>query len=68
MPNAKNLVINTSPLLALSAALGDLNLLRDLYHQVFVPTKKGINFLWLKLSITCKPEEFGWAKALLILH
>ncbi len=37
MPNAKNLVINTSPLLALSAALGDLNLLRDLYHEVFVP-------------------------------
>lgn len=37
MPNSKEIVINTSPLLALSAALGDLNLLQSLYTEVFVP-------------------------------
>lgn len=37
MPNPKEIVINTSPLLALSAALGDLSLLQALYKQVFVP-------------------------------
>lgn len=37
MPDSKQIVINTSPLLALSAALGDLSLLKFLYSQVFVP-------------------------------
>ncbi len=37
MLNSKEIVINTSPLLALSAALGDLSLLQSLYQQVFVP-------------------------------
>ncbi len=37
MLNSKEIVINTSPLLALSAALGDLSLLQLLYQQVFVP-------------------------------
>lgn len=37
MPNSKEIVINTSPLLALSAALGDLSVLQSLYNQVFVP-------------------------------
>jgi len=37
MPDTKEIVINTSPLLALSAALGDLNLLQLLYQRVFVP-------------------------------
>jgi predicted nucleic acid-binding protein len=37
MPDSKEIVINTSPLLALSAALGDLSLLQSLYQQVFVP-------------------------------
>ena len=37
MPNPTEIVINTSPLLALSAACGDLNLLQALYKQVFVP-------------------------------
>ena len=37
MPDSKEIVINTSPLLALSAALGDLSLLQLLYQQVFVP-------------------------------
>lgn len=37
MPNSKEIVINTSPLLALSAALGDLSVLQTLYKQVFVP-------------------------------
>jgi predicted nucleic acid-binding protein len=37
MPNSKDIVINTSPLLALSAALGDLSVLQSLYQNVFVP-------------------------------
>jgi predicted nucleic acid-binding protein len=37
MPDSKQIVINTSPLLALSAALGDLSLLQSLYTEVFVP-------------------------------
>lgn len=37
MPNLQEIVINTSPLLALSAALGDLSLLQSLYAEVFVP-------------------------------
>ena len=37
MPDSKEIVINTSPLLALSAALGDLSVLQSLYQQVFVP-------------------------------
>jgi len=37
MPNTKTIVINTSPLISLVAALGDLALLESLYHQVIVP-------------------------------
>ncbi|MGX9726138.1 MAG: DUF3368 domain-containing protein [Candidatus Electronema sp. VV] len=37
MPDAKGIVINTSPLLALIAGLGSLNLLKVLYKQVIVP-------------------------------
>ncbi len=37
MPEAKEIVINTSPLLALIAGLGSLNLLKVLYKQVIVP-------------------------------
>jgi predicted nucleic acid-binding protein len=37
MPESKDLVINTGPLLAITAALGSLSLLRDLYRQVLVP-------------------------------
>lgn len=37
MPEAKEIVINTSPLLALIAGLGSLNVLKVLYKQVIVP-------------------------------
>jgi len=37
MPNPDRIVINTSPLIALVAALGDLTILQALYQQVFVP-------------------------------
>ena len=37
MPETKRLVINTGPLLALTAATGDLALLRELYDEVVVP-------------------------------
>lgn len=33
----KRLVINTGPLLALAAAWGELNILKELYKQVVVP-------------------------------
>ncbi len=37
MPNSNTIVINTSPLIALVAAWGDLSLLSSLYQDVFVP-------------------------------
>jgi predicted nucleic acid-binding protein len=37
MPELKDIVINTGPLLAIIAAQGNLSLLQDLYRQVFVP-------------------------------
>ena len=37
MPKTTTLVINTSPLISLVAALGDLNVLDSLYQQVLVP-------------------------------
>lgn len=37
MPEPTAIVINTSPLIALVAAWGDLALLAELYEQVFVP-------------------------------
>jgi predicted nucleic acid-binding protein len=37
MPERKDLVINTGPLLALIAAIGDLSLLEQLYNHVLVP-------------------------------
>lgn len=36
MPEQKSLVINTGPILALVAATGNLNILKDLYSQVLV--------------------------------
>jgi len=37
MPETKEIVINTGPLLALTAALGDLSFLNSLYKRVLVP-------------------------------
>lgn len=37
MPETKELVINTGPLLALIASIGDLSLLEQLYKRVLVP-------------------------------
>lgn len=37
MPNTDKLVINTSPLISLIAALGNLKVLELLYQQVLVP-------------------------------
>lgn len=37
MPKADRIVINTSPLITLVAALGDLTVLRSLYTEVLVP-------------------------------
>ena len=37
MPDSKDIVINTGPILALIAALGNLSILHDLYRNVHVP-------------------------------
>ncbi len=37
MPKTERIVINTSPLITLVAALGDLTVLRSLYTEVLVP-------------------------------
>jgi hypothetical protein len=37
MPKSETIVINTSPLITLVAALGDLTILRSLYTEVLVP-------------------------------
>ncbi|WP_243714093.1 hypothetical protein [Nostoc sp. 106C] len=37
MPKTSQIVINTSPLIALVAALGDLRILPFLYQEVLVP-------------------------------
>ena len=37
MPRPERIVINTSPLITLVAALGDLTILRSLYTEVLVP-------------------------------
>ena len=37
MPDSKDIVINTGPLLAIIAAQGSLSILHDLYRHVFVP-------------------------------
>ena len=37
MPNTSEIVINTSPLIAIVAAMGDFNVLQSLYTNVIVP-------------------------------
>jgi predicted nucleic acid-binding protein len=41
MPSPEKIVINTGPILALVAALGSLDLLRNLYKEVIVPYEIG---------------------------
>lgn len=45
MPSPERIVINTSPLLALIAGLGDLSLLETLYPEVLVPYEVGQEIL-----------------------
>jgi len=47
----KKLVINTSPLISLVCALGDLRVLTHLYDQVIVPRKTFVINSWLKNNI-----------------
>jgi predicted nucleic acid-binding protein len=37
MPSTSQIIINTSPLIALVAAMGDLKILESLYTDVLVP-------------------------------
>jgi predicted nucleic acid-binding protein len=37
MPNPDRIVINTSPIIALTAAMGNLTVLQDLYSEILVP-------------------------------
>lgn len=37
MPDPERIAINTGPIIALVAALGDLDILRSLYREVLVP-------------------------------
>lgn len=37
MPETRSLVINTTPLIALSAAIGSLDVLKAMYERVIVP-------------------------------
>ena len=45
MPKSEKIVINTSPLIALVAALGDLTILSSLYTEVLVPDEVGQEIL-----------------------
>lgn len=45
MPETKELVINTTPILALIAAVGSLDMLPLLYHRVWVPWEVGREIL-----------------------
>ena len=45
MPDASRIVINTGPILALIAALGDLAILKSLYKEVHVPAEVGHEIL-----------------------
>jgi len=45
MPDATRIVINTGPILALIAALGDLEVLKSLYKEVHVPVEVGREIL-----------------------
>jgi predicted nucleic acid-binding protein len=57
MPEKRNLVINTGPLIALTAALGDLSLLQHLYQKVLVP-KEVANEIMASNSTRFAAAEF----------
>ncbi len=45
MPKTERIVINTSPIIALVAALGELKILESLYREVLVPNEVGQEIL-----------------------
>ena len=45
MPKTERIVINTSPIIALVAALGELRILESLYREVLVPNEVGQEIL-----------------------
>jgi hypothetical protein len=65
MPDRKEIVINTGPLIALVAAVGDLTLLNRLYSRILVPFEvcgemvspvlPYLNFRW-QLSLKSEPS------------
>ena len=42
MPEQDQIVINTGPIIALIAALGDLSILKSLYGRIIVPKEVGV--------------------------
>lgn len=56
MPSPDRLVVNTGPLIALVAGLGDLNLLRELYREVIVPLEVAEEIAALRTSQFVQPE------------
>ena len=56
MPSPDRLVINTGPLIALVAGLGDLEILRGLYREVIVPFEVVNEIAALRRSQFVQPE------------
>lgn len=56
MPSPDRLVINTGPLIALVAGMGDLDLLRELYREVIVPLEVADEIAALRTSQFVQPE------------
>lgn len=56
MPSPERIVINTGPLIALVAGLGDLALLKELYQEVLVPAEVADEIATLRTSRFVQPE------------
>ena len=56
MPSPERVVINTGPLIALTAGLGSLEVLRVLYREVIVPAEVSAEIAVLKHSLFVQPE------------
>lgn len=56
MPEFKQIVINTSPIISIVAALGDLSVLQDLYDRVNVPFEVSQEILVDNASRFAAPE------------